>query len=109
MITTEFSQLPVSGCKAVHLLHRVVSWLERSAHSMADLVVCHQRLAPAVHHGGAFHTRYNTIHAVIDLLLNQSSRTVIKPVPITLSTTLAPQASLRTALSEQLDEKPSAK
>ncbi len=34
---------------------------------MADLVVGHQGLALAVHHGGALHAGHNSVHAVINL------------------------------------------
>ena len=49
------------------LLDLVMARGECAAHSMADLVVCHQGLALAVRHGRALHAGHDAVHAVIDL------------------------------------------
>lgn len=51
-----------------HLLHGVVAGGERGAHGVADLVVRHQALRLAVHHGRALHARHNAVHRLVDLL-----------------------------------------
>ncbi len=49
-----------------YLLDLVVARGEGAAHSVADLVVRHQRLALAVCHGGSLHASHDAVHTVIN-------------------------------------------